>query len=176
MMQNGSGVLSIGSATILSLRGLLGDQAAPLLQEAGYASGTAMYQAFQKWLEERSGVADPAELDVSYLGPMVSEFFGHTGWGSIHVQQLGTLLAFDTTEWAEVGDDRTAAGPSCHLTTGLLAAFLTQLAGDVVAVIQVECLTCGDPQCRFLAGSPNALEEVFEASARGTHYGELLQV
>lgn len=176
MTQNGSGVLSIGSATILSLRGLLGDQAAPLLQEAGYASGTAMYQAFQTWLHGRSGVTDPADLDVSYLGPMISEFFGHTGWGSIKVQQLGTLLAFDTTEWAEVGDDRTASGPSCHLTTGLLAAFLTQLAGDVVAVMQVECLTCGDPQCRFLAGSPNALEEVFEASARGTHYGELLQV
>jgi hypothetical protein len=40
--------------------------------------------------------------------------------------------------------------------------------------MQVECLTCGDDRCRFLAGSPAALQRVFDAMMQGRPYSELL--
>ncbi len=106
---------------------------------------------------------------------MVSEFFQEKGWGTVTIEQLGdTVLAIDTADWAEAGTDTGAATPSCHLTTGLFAAFMTELAGGVMAVMQVECLTCGDDRCRFLAGSPTALQRVFEAMMEDRPYTEAL--
>jgi predicted hydrocarbon binding protein len=172
-------LVCVGPATLRalheSLERTLGDQAAPLLQEVGYASGPELYQAFKSWLGTRANVAEPAELDASFLSPMVSEFFEGIGWGTLTIEQLGdATFAIDTTHWIEVGDDTAAPVPSCDLTTGLLAAFFTELAGQIVAVMQVECLTCGDDRCRFLAGAPAALQRVFDAMTEGRHYTELL--
>jgi predicted hydrocarbon binding protein len=174
-------LVCIGPAALRSLREslerTLGDQAAPLLQEVGYAAGPEFYQSFKSWLETRANIADPAELDASFLGPMVSEFFEHTGWGTLTIEPLGdATLAIDTTDWIEAGGETAAAAPSCHLTTGLLASFFTELAADVVAVMQVECMTCGDDRCRFLAGAPAILQRVFDAMTQGKHYTELLTV
>ncbi len=172
-------LVCLGPAALVSLREslarTLGDQAAPLMQEVGYASGPEMFQSFKSWLNARAGIADPGELDASFLGPMVSDFFEEKGWGAVAIEKLGdSALAIDATQWAEAGSETTAAVPSCHLTTGLLAAFLTELAEDDVAVMQVECLTCGDDRCRFLAGSPAALQRVFDAMMQGRPYSELL--
>lgn len=172
-------LVCLGSASLRSLREslerALGDQAAPLLQEVGYASGPEIYQSFKSWLHTRADVADPSELDASFLGSMVSEFFQEKGWGTVTIEQLGdAVLAIDTADWAEAGTDTSATTPSCHLTTGLFAAFMTELAGEVMAVMQVECLTCGDNRCRFLAGSPTALDRVFEAMMEGRPYTEPL--
>jgi len=158
-----------------SLERTLGDQAAPLMQEAGYASGAEMFQSFRSWLSARADISDPGELDASFLSSMVSDFFEEKGWGAVTIEQAGAAaLAVDATQWAEAGSETTAVVPSCHLTTGILAAFMTELAGDVVAVMQVECLTCGDNRCRFLAGSPAALQQVFETMTQGRHYSEIL--
>lgn len=174
-------LVCIGPAALRSLREslerTLGDQAAPLLQEVGYAAGPELYQSFKSWLGTRANVEDPAELDASFLGPMASEFFESKGWGTLTIEQLGNAaFAVDTTDWVEVGDETAASVPSCHVTTGLLAAFLTELATDVVAVMQVECLTCGDDRCRFLAGAPAVLQRVFDAMTEGRDYTELLTV
>ncbi len=158
-----------------SLERTLGDQAAPLMQEVGYASGAEMFQSFKSWLNTRAGISDPGELDASFLSSMMSDFFEEKGWGALTIEQVGTFaLAVDATKWAEAGSETTAVIPSCHLTTGLLAAFMTELASDAVAVMQVECLTCGDDRCRFLAGSPAALQRVFDAMMQGLHYSEIL--
>ncbi len=158
-----------------SLERTLGDQATLLMQEVGYASGPEMFRSFKSWLSTRAGISDPGELDASFLSSMVSDFFEEKGWGAVTIEQVGaSTLAVDATQWAEAGSETTAEVPSCHLTTGLLAAFLTELAGDAVAVMQVECLTCGDDRCRFLAGSPAALERVFDAMTQGRHYSEMI--
>jgi predicted hydrocarbon binding protein len=158
-----------------SLERTLGDQAAPLLQEVGYASGPEIYQSFKSWLYTRADVADPSELEASLLSSTLSEFFQEKGWGTVTIEQLGdAILAIDTADWAEAGTDTSATTPWCHLTTGLFAAFMTELAGGVMAVMQVECLACGDDRCRFLAGSPTALHRVFEAMMEGRPYTELL--
>ena len=172
-------LVCLGPAALPSLREslerTLGDQAAPLMQEVGYASGPEMFQSFKSWLNSRAAIEDPGELDATFLSSMVSDFFQEKGWGAVVIEQLGdSALTIDTTQWAEAGTETTAAIPSCHLTTGLLAAFMTELAGDAVAVMQVECLTCGDDRCRFLAGSPATLQRVFDAMMQGRHYSELL--
>ena len=172
-------LVCLGSASLRSLREslerTLGDQAAPLLQEVGYASGPEIYQSFKSWLHTRADVADPSELDASFLGSMGSEFFQEKGWGTVKIEQLGdAVLAIDAADWAEAGTDTSATIPSCHLTTGLFAAFMTELAGEIMAVLQVECLACGDDRCRFLAGSPMELQRVFEAMMEGKPYTELL--
>ncbi len=172
-------LVCLGPAALHSLREslerTLGDQAAPLLQEMGCAAGPEFYQSFKSWLGTRANVEDPAELDASFLGPMVSEFFEHTGWGTLTIEQLGdAMLAVDTTDWIEVGGETAAAAPSCHLTTGILASFFTELAADVVSVMQVECITCGDDRCRFLAGAPAVLHRVFDAMTHGKDYTDLL--
>ncbi len=172
-------LVCLGSAALPSLRTsleqTLGDQAAPLMQEVGYASGPEMFQSFKSWLNARAAIEDPGELDATFLSPMVSDFFQEKGWGAVVIEQLGdAVLAIDTTQWAEAGTETTAEVPSCHLTTGLLAAFMTELAEDAVAVMQVECLTCGDDRCRFLAGAPAILQRVFDAMTQGRHYSELL--
>jgi predicted hydrocarbon binding protein len=158
-----------------ALERTLGDQAAPVLQEVGYTSGPEVYRAFTAWLRTRADVPDPSDLDAAFLGAMLSEFFHEAGWGTLTIERLGhAALAIDTVEWAEARPGAAAPAPSCHLTTGLLSAFMTELAGDVMAVMQVECLTCGDDRCRFLVGSPATLQQVFEAMTEGHHYSELL--
>ncbi len=174
-----NGLIGLGPASLHTLRAALerslGEHAAPLLQETGYASGPEVYQAFASWLRTRANVADPADLDATFLGQMMSEFFEATGWGPVMLGQLGGgALALDTADWAEAKGDTTALAPSCHFTTGMLAAFMTELAGEIVAVMQVECLTCGGELCRFLMGSGATLQQVFEAMSRGENYGDVL--
>ena len=172
-------LVGLGPASLHTLRGALerslGEHAASLLQETGCASGPEVYQAFAAWLQTRANVADPADLDKTFLAQMMSEFFEATGWGDVELEHLGdTVLALDTSGWAEANSDTTALAPSCHFTTGMLAAFMTELAGDAVAVMEVECLTCGGERCRFLMGSAATLHKVFEAIVRGENYGDVL--
>ena len=173
------GLVSLGPTSLRTLRAalerLLGEQSAALLQETGYASGQEMYRAFGSWLQPRANVADPSDLDASFLDQMLSEFFRDIGWGTTTLEQLAdSAMALDAAVWAEAGTDTGALAPSCHITTGLLAAFMSELAGEPVAVMQVECLTCGDQRCRFLIGSGATLQLVFEAISRGESYTALL--
>lgn len=174
-----NGLVSLGPASLRTLRAALerslGEQAASVLQETGYASGPEVYQAFASWLQTRANVADPADLDATFLGQMLSEFFEATGWGNVVLEQIGDgAFALDTADWAEAKSDTAALVPSCHFTTGMLAAFMTELAGEIVAVMQVECLTCGGERCRFLIGSGATLQQVFEAINRGESYTDVL--
>ena len=54
-----------------------------------------------------------------------------------------------------------ASRPSCFFTTGMLANLLGQAAGGDVAVLEAECRSRGDERCRFLFGSPAALDALY---------------
>ena len=127
----------------------------PISRKPASPGGEELFAAFAEWLSEKHGVDQPSELDVKFLGEVLGEFFSEQGWGSMDVQPLGAaVLALDSPEWAEAMDERQAEFPSCHLSCGLLADFLGRISGDVVAVMEVECRSRGEPRCRFLAGSP----------------------
>lgn len=183
-------MLDIDSATAMTFLGLSpkalhvlrsslerdhGLSTAAYLQEAGFAAGQDTYEAFAEWLETTRQVR-PEDLDAEYLGEVVSAFFEEHGWGSITVNQLATgILSLDSPNWNEAAPNAGAQYPSCHLTCGLLADFFGRLAGETVAIMEVECRSRGDDMCRFLVGSPETLAAVYERMSGGLSYLEASQ-
>ena len=167
-------MLTVTRASLLSLRAALlrtGDpQAAVTLQEAGYAGGAALYESFKAWLHERSeiGIED---LDVEAFQHRASEYFSDHGWGTLHVGSLDEVVAtLDSPDGGECDRQLGAQQPSCHLTTGMFADLFGRLAGAPVAVLEVECRSAGQDRCRFLVGSPDVMDAVYEEMGRGTDY------
>ena len=173
--------IRLGRRVIHQLRASLerdtGLQAAAYLQEAGFAGGEELYEAFTEWLSSRRGVSQPSELDVNFLGEVLGEFFADQGWGRLDASPLGpAVLALDSAEWAEALDERQGEFPSCHLSCGLLADFLGRMSQELVAVMEVECRSRGEDRCRFLAGAPETLGIIYDQMAQGTGYMEALGV
>ena len=152
-----------------------GLQAAGYLQEAGFAGGEALADAYRAWLNDRYAIEQPRDLDAGHFGNTLSQFLSELGWGTVTVAPLGgATLALDSTDWAEAQDDPGGEYPSCHLSCGLLADFLGRISDATVAVMEVECRSRGDGRCRFLAGSPETLATVYERMAQGMTYAEAL--
>jgi len=173
--------LRLGRRVIHQLRATLerdaGPQASSYLQEAGFAGGEELYTEFADWLMATRGVEHPAELDMQFLGEVLSEFFAEQGWGSLEAAPLGpAVLALESREWAEATDQVRSEFPSCHLTCGLLADFLGRLSDGMVAVMEVECRSRGEARCRFLAGAPDTLGVLYDRMAQGAGYIEALGV
>lgn len=171
--------IGIGRRALLQLRASLEREAAPhvasTLQEAGFAGGEEVYQALVAWCREEYGVERPAELDAQYLGEALSRFFAELGWGRLTVRQLGSaVLALDSTDWAEAGDEGGSEFPSCHLSCGLLADVFGRIADGLAAVMEVECRTRSDVRCRFLVGAPETLSAIYERMAQGLSYAEAI--
>src|SRR4051794_11124484 len=159
--------LRLGRRVIHSLRASLerdaGLQAATHLQEAGFAGGEELYNAFTVWLARTHNVARPGDLDMQFLGEVLSEFLTEQGWGRLTATPLGpAVLALDSTDWAEALDEPQGEYPSCHLSCGLLADFLGRISQGLVAVMEVECRSRGESRCRFLAGAPETLGILYE--------------
>lgn len=167
-------MLMVTRASLLSLRAALlrtGDtQAAVTLQEAGYAGGTALYESFKTWLADRTHVG-VEDLDVDAFQHRASEFFSEHGWGTLVVGSLNDVVAtLDSPDWGECDAHLSAQQPSCHLTTGMFADLFGRLAGAPVAVLEVECRSAGHDRCRFLVGSPDVMDAVYDEMGRGTDY------
>ena len=150
----------------------LGDGAPAALQEIGYAAGEELYERFCSWLPEYTGISDPAELDASALGEVLSVYFESLGWGTLSLEHIGSGgLALDSEDWAEAEPGAAVPYPSCFISAGLLADFITRLAaGTAVSIMEVECRSRGDSRCRFLSGSPEALERAYQEISSGRDY------
>jgi predicted hydrocarbon binding protein len=171
--------LRLGRKVIHQLRAALerdtGLQAASYLQEAGFAGGEELYAEFAEWLVATRGVERPADLDAQFLNEVLSQFFAELGWGQLTARTLGqSVLALDSSEWAEAADEGRGEFPSCHLTCGLLADFFGRLSDGLVAVMEVECRSRGDARCRFLAGAPETLSMLYDRMAQGSSYVDAL--
>lgn len=154
-----------------------GPQAATWLQEAGFAGGEALYLAYTEWLADRYSVTRPAALDVRHLGETLSAFFREFGWGPVEVAPLTpAVIALDSVEWWEADPGSGATFPSCYLSSGLLAEFLTRVSETPLGVMEVECRSRGDRLCRFLAGAPETLQIVYQRMTEGTEYSSALRV
>lgn len=154
-----------------------GVQAATYLQEAGFAGGEELFGVYSEWLSKNYGVERPADLEAERLGDVLSRFFAETGWGSVTVTAVGeAALAIDSTDWAEATDLGDSSYPSCHLSCGLLADFLGRMAGQTVAVMEVECRSRSDSRCRFMAGAPDTLGTLYDRMAQGMNYRDALGV
>jgi predicted hydrocarbon binding protein len=67
----------------------------------------------------------------------------------------------------EADPESGATRPSCFFTSGLLANLLGRAAGAQVSVLEVQCRSRGDHECRFLFGSDEALYAVYESLRSG---------
>jgi len=171
--------VGLGRRSLQQLRTSLerdtGLQAAAYLQEAGFAGGEQLFEAYSAWLAATYRVERPGELDARHLSDVLSRFFAESGWGHLTVHPLGpSVLALDSTEWAEATEEGGAEYPSCHLSCGLLADFLGRMSDGMAAVMEVECRSRGDSRCRFLAGAPETLSTIYDRMSQGMGYAEAL--
>jgi len=171
--------LTIGRAALRQLHVSLlrdaPDVAVAILQEVGFAAGGGVYDAFSAWLPGETGVTRPNELDAGRLNDVLAAFFRAIGWGSMTIAQLGNAaLAVDSGDWAEA-EPGSADTAMCFFTSGMLSDFLGRLSGEPVAVMEVECRSRNDARCRFLSGSPDTLNAVYEQMSQGRTYAEALE-
>ena len=170
----GSGMMAITRDALAALRGALmrdtGYAAAGYFQEAGYAGGGALFEAFRAWLATR-GAGSPESLSVTAFQRYAAEFFREAGWGSLHVGTLHDAVAtLDSSDWGEATDSATLEHPGCHLSSGMFADFFGRVADAPLAVMEVECRSTGAERCRFLLGSTEVLQHVYEEMAQGAGY------
>lgn len=179
MDQTARDMVTLTRASLLSLRAALlksGDaQAAVALQEAGYAGGDALFSSFRRWLQQRTDI--PAEdLDLEAFEQRLSEFFRETGWGTMSIGSLDDVVAtLDSADWSESDSAAGMPYPACHISTGMFADLFGRLAGAPVAVLEVECRSAGQERCRFLVGSPEVMNLVYDEMGRGASYEEAVR-
>jgi len=161
--------LALPAAAFTALRHTLiaelgAQRAAAVLRQAGHAAGDSLFQA----LAQHRGGTDLAQLEASAFWRRVTQLFAARGWGSLqHAAPHSSLGALESADWGEADPGSHARRPSCFFTTGLLANLLGQVANADVAVLEVECRSRGDQQCRFLFGSTDALDAVYSRVAAG---------
>jgi predicted hydrocarbon binding protein len=147
-----------------------GTQAATHLQNAGYAGGATLFQAFSQWLLAR-GYGAPEAQPASMFGQRATQFFSELGWGALDLGTVGNSVAsVDSTNWAEADPASALEFPGCYLTTGLFADFFGRLAGSPLAVMEVECRSMGAERCRFLLASGDVMQHVYDAMGNGLAY------
>ena len=152
-----------------------GPAAASFLQEAGYAGGETVSAGFAQWLEAHD-YAPMHDLSMSAFAECVSQYFIELGWGKLSIARLNdAIAALDSADWWESDPNAKMDHPGCHISTGLLADLLGRVSGQPLAVLEVECRSMGSPTCRFLTGSAEALERVYERMIRGFRYEEAVE-
>jgi len=174
MNLTGSGMVAITQDAMGGLRNALmrdlGYAAAGYLQEAGYAGGGALFEAFRRWLAARGGNA-PESLSLTEFQSNASDFFRECGWGSLEVGELhDTVATLDSTDWGEATPGAGLEQASCHFSSGMFSDFFGRLSDAPLAVMEVECRSAGADRCRFLLGSTEIMEHVYNAMSGGETY------
>ena len=169
-----SGMVGLTREALVALRAVLfrdaGANAAAYLQEAGYAGGSSLYQTFVTWSLER-GHAPPETMPTPEFEQRAGEFFRELGWGSVRVGTLhDSVVTIDSPNWAEADPESPMQFPGCYLSSGMLADFFGRIAGKQLVSMEVECRSMGSERCRFLLGSAETLQHVYEELTRGVGY------
>lgn len=137
----------------------LGGNAATNLQEAGYGGASAVFDAFGKWLKARGGPA-PSELALDDFATALGEFFAASGWGTLGFSVgEGGVATIESSNWSEAGDGTEL---SCSFTSGMLTDFFGRVTDAPVAVMETECRSLGYERCKFLVGTPEKLQQVYD--------------
>jgi predicted hydrocarbon binding protein len=157
--------LAIPVASLSALRQALTaetgpDAAASALRAAGHAAGDAWYPQISS--------GEDGDISETTFWRRLNQLFGSRGWGSLtHSAVHPGVGALDAGDWVEAQPEAGESRPSCFFTTGLLANLLGNVAGSDVAVMEVECRSAGAERCRFLFGSADALNALYDRVSSG---------
>jgi uncharacterized protein len=170
----GSGLVGVTREALVTLRSVLfrdaGANAAAYLQEAGYAGGNGLFVAFASWCSSH-GLGAPESMDAAEFQARAADFFGELGWGAMAVGTLhDSVLTIDSSDWAEADPASAMQYPGCYLSAGMLADFFGRVAGAQLVVMEVECRSMGSNRCRFLAGSAETIQHVYDGITQGATY------
>jgi predicted hydrocarbon binding protein len=170
-------LVALTRGSLLALRVALfrdfGPNAAACLQEAGFAGGQSLYDAFAQWLSKR-GFGEPETLPAMEFAAQTGEFLHGLGWGAIELGSLGDVATIDAAEWAESDPAYPLEFPGCYYSAGMFADLFGRLAGEGVAVMEVECRSMGASRCRWLVGTGEVMQHVYEQMGQGISYDEAL--
>lgn len=151
------------AAMLRAAGGGVADDAAESLRALGASSAGDILIRFR----DRLSGQEPAEVPADHFWSELSHFIEELGWGSIEQDALHPgLISIAASDWFEA-EGATGDQPCCHFSTGFFAELLRLVSDVEIAAMEVECVSCGDDRCRFLVGSPTALEEVYEEMVRG---------
>ena len=161
-----SSLVAISKESLAALRASLfrdlGGNAATYLQEAGYQGAASVFEAFSQWLKARGG-PPPSELALDDFASAMGDFFAASGWGRMgfSVGESG-VAAVESHDWAEAtaGDGSQAGG--CYFTNGILSDFFGRITDAPIAVMETECRSMGYERCKFLIGTPEKLQKVYD--------------
>lgn len=133
------------------------------LRDAAFAGGDAMYEAFRVFVQTRDGI-DPQELQLQTFFQRAGEFWTQSGWGqTVFSESDGAFCAVEITGCWEAHLDDQPDPRGCHLTVGIIGAFLGKFADYPVAVLEIEGPATDSDRCRFLAGNVSMI---------GAHYAK----
>jgi hypothetical protein len=159
-----------------SLRGELEQEAGTLqtvraLHHAGYRAGLSAAAA----LDEEAG-GEAFSLSQAAFWKHLARYFSRRGWGELsHTTPHPAVGLLTSPDWAEARADEVDADASCSFSAGFLSGLLSQLAGGPVAVLEVQCRTRGDRECRFAFGSETAVHELYGMLLDGADLSSALE-
>jgi predicted hydrocarbon binding protein len=169
---DGGDLVRLPAATFAAIHAVLrrergGVESAQLLREIGMESGESVYELLRAWLSHvRDGNAAPEELDPEEFWTRLSDFFTHLGWGNLRQEQLSDgVVSLEVRDWFELRG-LNGSRRACHFTAGLVADLLRRVAGQDLAVLEVDDPAGGD-QCRLLIGSPETMDAVYQRMRAG---------
>ena len=159
---------------LIALRTVLfrqaGPNAATYLYEAGYAGGQALHDAFIRWSRARK-LPVPDTMAAPDFERHVTAFFSELGMGAIRIGTLDdAAVTIDSSNWAESEPGSGMQFPGCYLSAGLMTDFFSRVGGAPVSALEVECRSAGADRCRFLIGSAETIQQVYDGIAQGTSY------
>jgi len=88
---------------------------------------------------------------------------------------LDSVATIDSGDWAEGDPSNPMEFPGCYYTSGVLADFFGRLAGESMSVMEVECRSMGADRCRFLVGSGEVMQRVYDEMGNGVPYEEAVR-
>lgn len=171
----GSASLSVlPHASLKTLRAALyrdlGDGFAAVLQEAGFAGGESVMQAFTDWCAH-SGLGSPDTMAYAAFQGAAARFFAEAGWGHVTMTPIGdAAVALDSADWSEAESTAQMPYPACYYSAGMLADLFGRVAEGTLACLEVECRSAGADRCRFLLGSPEVMGHVHQRLSEGVGY------
>jgi hypothetical protein len=136
------------------------------VRDAGYAAGQSLFDHFSAWLADRREHG-PADLLDNRFPMLLREYFSEIGWGLVQLSWLSdAVMVLDANDWGEAA----AEASGCPVSTGLFAGFFGRVADAPLSVLEVPRDGAAQGQCRFLLGSVDVINYVWEAMERGIPY------